>query len=112
MRRMGRIPNWAPCTRAWSGSLLLLLRPLASSTHAEDRYPGAGPGNEVLRERLCSMEQRKAEDAHRLEALRAAVQLGAADIAAGRFKSFDTKASLREHLKSVGCREGNARSTI
>jgi antitoxin ParD1/3/4 len=54
------------------------------------------------------MDQRKAEDAHRLEALRAAVQLGAADIARGRFKSFDTKASLREHLRSVGCREVNA----
>jgi antitoxin ParD1/3/4 len=47
------------------------------------------------------VEQREAEDAHRLEALRAAVQLGAADIAAGRFKSFDTKASLRDHLRSV-----------
>ena len=67
---------------------------------------------EVLREELCSMEQREVEDAHRLEALHAAVQLGTADIAAGRFKSFDTKASLREHLRSVGCREGNARSAI
>ena len=47
------------------------------------------------------MEQREAEDAEGLEALRSAVQLGAADIAAGRFKSFDTKASLRDHLGSV-----------
>ncbi len=45
------------------------------------------------------MEQREAEDVHRLEALRAAVKLGAEDIAAGRFKSFDTKASLRGHLQ-------------
>ncbi len=68
--------------------------------------------NEVLHGELCSMEQREAEDARRLEALRADVQLGAAGIAAGRFKSFDTKASLREYLRSVGGREGKARSAI
>jgi antitoxin ParD1/3/4 len=62
------------------------------------RYQNA---SEVLREGLRLVEQREAEDAHRLEALRAAVQLGAADIAAGRFKSFDTKALLRDHLRSV-----------
>lgn len=62
------------------------------------RYQNA---SEVLREGLRLVEQREAEDAHRLEALRAAVQLGAADIAAGRFKSFDTQASLRDHLRSV-----------
>lgn len=67
---------------------------------------------EVLCEELCSMEQREVENARHLEALRAALQLGAADIEAGRFKSFDTKASLREHLRSVGGREGNARSAI
>ena len=43
---------------------------------------------------------REAEDAHCLEALRAAVQVGAADIAAGRFKFFDTKELLRDHLMS------------
>lgn len=52
-------------------------------------------------EGLRLVEQREAEDAHRLEALRAAVELGAADIAAGRFKSFDSKALLRDHLRSV-----------
>ena len=67
---------------------------------------------EVLRVELCSIEQREVENARHLEALRAAVQLGAADIAAGRFKSFDTKASLREYLRSVGGREGNSRSAI
>jgi hypothetical protein len=60
---------------------------------------------EVLREELCSMEQRDAENARHLEALRAAVQLGTADIAAGRFKSFDSKASLRQYLRSVGGHE-------
>ncbi len=62
------------------------------------RYQNA---SEVLREGLRLVEQREAEDAHRLEALRAAVRLGVADIAAGRFQSFDTQASLREHLSAV-----------
>jgi antitoxin ParD1/3/4 len=61
---------------------------------------------EVLRVELCSIEQREVENAGHLEALRAAVQLGAADIAAGRFKSFDTKASLRGHLQSVARQHG------
>ncbi len=57
--------------------------------------------SEVLREGLRLVEQREAEDALRLEALRVAVQIGAADIAAGRFKSFDNQTSLRDHLRSV-----------
>lgn len=62
------------------------------------RYQNA---SEVLREGLRLVEQREAEDAHRLEALRAAVQLGATDIAAGRYKVFDRKSSLRDHLSSM-----------
>ena len=62
------------------------------------RYQNAG---EVLREGLRLVEQREAEDACRLEALRSAVQVGLADIAAGRFKTFETKESLRDYLKSV-----------
>lgn len=57
--------------------------------------------SEVLREGLRLVEQREAQDAYRLEALRAAVSQGAADIEAGRFKSFESKASLRSHLKSI-----------
>ena len=68
--------------------------------------PVGATATEALREELCSMGQREAEDARRLEALRAAVQLGAADFAAGRFKSFDTKASLRGHLQSVAQQHG------
>jgi len=60
------------------------------------RYQNA---SEVLREGLRLVEQREAEDAYRLEALRAAVKVGVADIEAGRFKTFDSKESLREHLK-------------
>jgi antitoxin ParD1/3/4 len=65
------------------------------------RYQNA---SEVLREGLRLVEQRDAEDAYRLDALRNAVQVGAADMAAGRFKSFETNTSLRNHLKSLAQR--------
>lgn len=60
------------------------------------RYQNA---SEVLREGLRLVEQRDAEDASRLEALRSAVRVGLDDIEAGRFKAFDNKDSLRAHLK-------------
>lgn len=62
------------------------------------RYQNA---SEVLREGLRLVEQREAEDAYRLDALRSAVQIGIADIEAGRFKTFDSKETLRAHLKSI-----------
>jgi antitoxin ParD1/3/4 len=62
------------------------------------RYQNA---SEVLREGLRLVEQREAEDASRLEALRSAVKVGIDDIDVGRFKTFDTAASLRSHLKSI-----------
>ena len=62
------------------------------------RYQNA---SEVLREGLRLVEQREAEDASRLEALRTAVKVGADDIDAGRFRTFDTVASLRSHLQSI-----------
>ena len=62
------------------------------------RYQNA---SEVLRDGLRLVEQREAEDAYRLEALRSAVQGGIADIEADRYKSFESKDSLRAHLKSV-----------
>jgi antitoxin ParD1/3/4 len=62
------------------------------------RYQNA---SEVLREGLRLVEQREAEDAYRLEALRTAVQTGIADIDAGRFTSFDSAQSLRAHLHSL-----------
>lgn len=57
--------------------------------------------SEVLREGLRMVEQREKQDAAKLKALKAAVQLGLDDIEAGRFKEFDSKASLRKHLKSI-----------
>ena len=65
---------------------------------ASGRYQNA---SEVLREGLRLVEQREAEDAYRLDALRSSVQLGIEDITAGRFKNFDKKESLRNHLKFV-----------
>jgi antitoxin ParD1/3/4 len=58
--------------------------------------------NVVITEHQASLvEQREAEDACHLEALCSAVQVGIADIEAGRFKTFDSKQSLQTHLKSV-----------
>ena len=62
------------------------------------RYQNA---SEVLREGLRMVEQREKEDANHLQALREAMELGMADFAAGRYKQFDTKESLRAHLKSI-----------
>lgn len=62
------------------------------------RYQNA---SEVLREGLRLVEQRETENAYRLEALRSAVQVGIADIENGRFKTFDSRESLRSHLQSV-----------
>jgi antitoxin ParD1/3/4 len=65
---------------------------------ASGRYQNA---SEVLREGLRLVEQREAEDAYRLEALRSAVQVGVEDITDGKFKTFETKKALRSHLKSI-----------
>ena len=62
------------------------------------RYQNA---SEVLREGLRLVEQREAEDAYRLEALRSAVEIGIQNIAEGKFKTFENKESLLAHLKSI-----------
>ena len=62
------------------------------------RYQNA---SEVLREGLRLVEQREAEDASRLEALRSAVRVGLADFDADRFSVFDSSDALGAHLKSV-----------
>jgi antitoxin ParD1/3/4 len=69
------------------------------------RYQNA---SEVLREGLRLVEQREAEDALRLEALRAAVQTGLVDIAEGRFNTFDSKSSLRTHIDAIARRVKSA----
>jgi antitoxin ParD1/3/4 len=65
---------------------------------ASGRYQNA---SEVLREGLRLVEQREVEEGVRLDALRAAVNVGIADIDAGRFKTFDSFESLDAHLKSI-----------
>jgi len=62
------------------------------------RYQNA---SEVLREGLRLIEQREAEDASRLEALRTAVRVGLADFDTDRFSVFDSSDALGAHLKSV-----------
>lgn len=62
------------------------------------RYQNA---SEVLREGLRLVEQREAEDACRLEALRSAVKVGVSDFEQGRYATFESGDQLRAHLASV-----------
>jgi antitoxin ParD1/3/4 len=59
------------------------------------RYQNA---SEVLREGLRLIELREAEDKLRLTALKKAARLGIADIKAGAYDSFESPASLKQHL--------------
>ena len=68
---------------------------------ASGRYQNA---SEVLRDGLRLVQQREAEDAARLEALRQAASVGLADFADGRCRSFADGATLRDHLAT---RAGN-----
>lgn len=57
--------------------------------------------SEVLREGLRLVEERRARHAAKLEALRAAVQVGVDDIEAGRYTTFDSAEALGEYLDAV-----------
>lgn len=61
------------------------------------RYQNA---SEVLREGLRLIEQREAEDAAKLTALREAARIGTADFEAGRFTTFSDSSEMRKHLRS------------
>lgn len=65
---------------------------------AGGRYQNA---SEVLREGLRLIEIRESEDSLRLKALCAAVEVGLADSAAGRYTDFNSSESLTTHLKSL-----------
>lgn len=72
------------------------------------RYQNA---SEVLREGLRLVEQREREDALKLEALRQAAQVGAADLAAGRFTDIEPggiAAFIAEMGAEAGKRAGTA----
>ena len=58
-------------------------------------------GSEVLREGLRLLEQREAEDRAKLKALRDAAKVGLDDIAAGRYRAFDSEESLRGYLDAL-----------
>jgi hypothetical protein len=61
-----------------------------------------GPRNFVLKDHSASlMEQGQSEDADQLAVLRKAAQEGIADIDAGRFKTFESRQGLRNHLQGM-----------
>lgn len=62
------------------------------------RYQNA---SEVMREGLRLIEQREAEDAAKLVALREAIAVGEADIAAGRYRDFESFEDLKIYLKKL-----------
>lgn len=67
------------------------------------RYQNA---SEVLREGVRLVEQREAEDAAKLAALRAAVQVGLDDIEAGRYHEFDSIEEVEAFIHSLGREAG------
>ena len=67
--------------------------------------------SEVLREGIRLVEQRMAEDRARLEALRAAISVGDADVEAGRSKVFKGVA-LSKHLASLTRAARNAAARL
>lgn len=62
------------------------------------RYQNA---SEVLRDGIRLLERREAEAEARLQALRQAVQVGVADVEAGRFTLFESPVSIEQHLAVV-----------
>jgi antitoxin ParD1/3/4 len=65
------------------------------------RYQNA---SEVLREGLRLVEQREAEDAAKLAALKEAAKLGMAAVERGEARAFSDAASLRRHLRDVAAK--------
>jgi antitoxin ParD1/3/4 len=63
---------------------------------AAGRYQNA---SEVLREGLRVVEQREAENAARLKALRDAIQIGIDDIEAGRYTEFESADDLADDFR-------------
>ena len=65
------------------------------------RYQNA---SEVLRDGLRMVERRDADDAARLEALRAAIRVGIDDIEAGRYLEFENFDALANHMDQIADR--------
>jgi len=69
-----------------------------------DQWVAAGDyqnASEVLREGLRLVEQNKLDFQARLQALRQAVNVGIADIEAGRFETFDSEEALVAHYEAL-----------
>lgn len=62
------------------------------------RYQNA---SEVLREGLRLVERHEAEEKAKLKALREAVQIGIADIKAGRYRDFESFDELDAYLRKI-----------
>jgi antitoxin ParD1/3/4 len=62
------------------------------------RYQNA---SEVLRDGLRLVEQREAEDASKLKALRAAARIGASALDRGEFKEFESMEDLYAYLNDL-----------
>lgn len=62
------------------------------------RYQNA---SEVIRDGLRLIERREAEDAAKLDALRAAAEIGFADLERGAYKEFVDKRALEAYLNEV-----------
>ena len=71
---------------------------LIESLVESGRYQNA---SEVLREGLRLVEQREAEDAGKLKALRAAARLGIGSLKRGEFKEFRTIEDLQTYLTDL-----------
>lgn len=65
---------------------------------ASGRYQSA---DEVVQEGLRLVERQESEKQIRLMALRQAVDVGIADIKAGRYRTFERAESLRSYLSTV-----------
>lgn len=71
---------------------------LIESLVESGRYQNA---SEVLRDGLRLVEQREAEDAIKLKALRSAARLGVGALERGEFKEFEDMGELRAYLNDL-----------
>ena len=71
---------------------------LIESLVESGRYQNA---SEVLRDGLRLVEQREAEDATKLKALRSAARLGVGALERGEFKEFEDMEELRTYLNDL-----------
>jgi len=74
---------------------------LIASLVASGRYQNA---SEVLRDGLRLVERREMEDAAKLEALRAAADVGISDLERGAFREFADRGEMVSYLNALGDR--------